>query len=350
MENLLLPLQDWIDFIRKLDIDETIQTKLIQYIEYLSTQNLPVIFDSDHLSSILNLDREDLCFLTFDSKYFYRNFSIKKRTGGHREIEVPFPRLMAVQYWIKELILDKVPISPYAHGFVPLRSIKSHAISHVNSKYVLKMDIEDFFGSCQQSWVIQLFKDLGYSQNVTPFLSNLVTSKGRLAQGAPTSPVLSNILFKKVDLQLATLAESYNLTYTRYADDLCFSGEYVPKKLCRLVSKILRHSNFSPNEKKTFFGPISNANITGLRIDNGHLYISRNLKRQVRKDVHYILRHGLISHINKRRIRDTLYFEKLFGQLCYWRNIEPQTEFPRKALYALQGSLQSPYKKQSQSI
>lgn len=180
----------------------------------------------------------------------YRFRWVAKRSGGHRLLETPKSRIKAVQRSILHDVLAMVPPDPAAHGFVPGRSVLSFVAPHVGRSLVLRMDLEDFFATITGPRVRALFQRLGYPTLIARKLAGLCcietppdvlrahpgadsterfhTSQRlrvpHLPQGAPTSPALSNLIAFKLDRRLAGLARSRGLAYTRYADDLAFSG------------------------------------------------------------------------------------------------------------------------------
>ena len=174
----------------------------------------------------------------------YHYHWVAKRADGYRLIEAPKPLLKAAQDKILREILDAVPAHPAAHGFVRGRSIRTNAMPHVGRRVVLKLDLENFFATVSFRRVVAIFRSLGYSREVAIWLGNLTTSalplqlalpdgaspriipyRGRhLPQGAPTSPALANLSAFALDLRLAGLARVFHAGYTRYADDLTFSG------------------------------------------------------------------------------------------------------------------------------
>jgi hypothetical protein len=204
--------------------------------------------------------------------YCYR--WIKKRTGGNRLIEAPKPKLKRVQWRILDGILGRVPPHPAAHGFVPGRSICTNAGPHVGQRVVLNLDLENFYPSVSLNRVVAIFRSLGYCREAAIWLGRLTTTSlpaamhrqiesnsdlkpylgRRLPQGAPTSPSLANLSAFALDLRLAGLSRSFGANYTRYADDLTFSGDdqflrslavFIP-----LVDQIVRSERFSLNKRK----------------------------------------------------------------------------------------------------
>ncbi len=204
--------------------------------------------------------------------YHYR--WISKRRGGRRLIESPKLTLKTAQKRILREILDKVPPHDTAHGFTAGRSILTNARPHVKQAVLVKFDLENFYPSVTLSRVTAIFRSLGYSREASIWLARLTTSalpanmpfvkqepsavlpylKRHLPQGAPTSPALANLSAYSLDVRLSGLARSFGATYTRYADDLTFSGpprfgtslrDFIP-----LVSQIVRQERFRLNGAK----------------------------------------------------------------------------------------------------
>ena len=198
--------------------------------------------------------------------YHYR--ILQKRSGGQRLIEAPKPRLKAIQQKILAHILSAMRPHNAAHGFRRGRSIRSFTAPHAGQQAVLKMDLEDFFPSIQRARVQALFRTAGYPEAVANLLGGLCTavtpreilnnaaySIPHLPQGAPTSPALANLCGYRVDSRLRALAHSAGAEYTRYADDLAFSGgtefERSAERFSALAASILKKEGFSVNHRKT---------------------------------------------------------------------------------------------------
>ena len=251
-----------------------------RWLEYFG---LPQLATPDDLATWLGMPIGRLAWLTHhmrpgrrpqdakDAHYHYQ--WKKKRSGGWRLIEAPKEELKAVQKKILHEILDLVPAHPSAHGFVTGRSILSNAAPHVGNKFVLKLDLENFYTTVKYSRVVALFRSLGFSREVSLWLARLTVSAPpwnlsaptrnsefwqamthHLPQGAPTSPALANLSAFGLDVRLSGLAKAYNLKYTRYADDLTFSGpgmsipalnDFIP-----LATKIIVSERFYVNKRK----------------------------------------------------------------------------------------------------
>ena len=269
----------------------------------------------------------------------YQEFWMRKRSGGYRMISAPDKDLQAIQSTIYSRILSSVTIvHPAVVGFRCGRSVVDNAAPHLGKRYVLKMDIHDFFGSIRSPIVRQTFKKIGYPENVSKVLGALCCLHRHLPQGAPTSPALSNIVGYEMDRKLSALAAEYGLTYTRYADDLTFSGDVFPKEqIIPQVKRIIRDEKFEPNHKKThFMNQSSRKIITGVSVASGvKLTIPKSKKREIRKNVYFILTKGLAEHQRRIGSHDPAYLKRLIGMLCYWRAIEPDNTYASDSIAAL---------------
>ena len=181
------------------------------------------------------------------SHHFYRNFKIPKRKGGLREISAPFPTLHFIQGIIKDTIIFDLPIHKNAYVYIQNRSAIDHARHHCSSQELLMLDIKDFFPSIKRQDVFNILTTSTISDTDANYLSYLCTLNNSLPQGACTSPIISNAIMLKIDHRLSMLAETFDLKYSRYADDLAFSGNKIPKKLIRIVKSILEENNFNLN-------------------------------------------------------------------------------------------------------
>jgi RNA-directed DNA polymerase len=212
--------------------------------------------------------------------YHYR--VLTKTDGSARLIEAPKERLKSMQRKILSEILERVPVHPNVHGFVKRRSIKTFAEPHTGKHVVLRMDLKDFFPTVSRAQVQAFFRTAGYPERVADLLGGLCTNaaplsvwKGidarakplaafeahqlygrpHLPQGAPTSPALANLCMYRADCRLSGLAKAAGAIYTRYADDLAFSGgadfEKGVDRFAAHVAAILHEQGFGVNHRKT---------------------------------------------------------------------------------------------------
>lgn len=138
----------------------------------------------------------------------------------------------------------------FAKAFVKRRSIKSNAKFHRNKKIILTIDIKDFFGSINKEKVLEIFKGLGYTDPLVQTFSSLCTLRNSLPQGAPTSPALSNLVFINLDLLIFDYCTKNEIHYSRYADDLTFSGDFEVGKTIKFISDLLLENGYTINKDK----------------------------------------------------------------------------------------------------
>ena len=195
----------------------------------------------------------------------YIQFNIPKKSGGVRTISAPNKTLKHILRGVNVILQSVFEPSSYVMGFTPGRSIITNAELHKNSDYVFNVDLKDFFPSINKSrvWVCLTLPPFNLNSKVADVIAGLCTTKEGegsdiryvLPQGAPTSPMLTNIVCRKLDRRLAGLAKKFNLKYSRYADDITFSGDkyvfgengYFRKELARIIAD----QNFTINEEKT---------------------------------------------------------------------------------------------------
>ncbi|EOE5652704.1 retron St85 family RNA-directed DNA polymerase [Cronobacter sakazakii] len=231
--------------------------------------SLPILENVDDLSQSLRLPKEVISKFSFNNDRYYHRIEMEKKSGGIRHIESPLKELKAIQRWVLRYILDKLSPSVYAKGFVRKKSIFDNAKPHEGNQYVLNLDLKDFFTSVQASHVYTLFKNIGYNNNIAFILTSFCTKGGYLPQGAPTSPALSNLVCLRLDHRISTYCKKRALTYTRYADDLCISGNkiLILQKASYLIKDIICDEGFTINVKKEkFLGPKVRREVTGLTV------------------------------------------------------------------------------------
>ncbi|MCH8490987.1 MAG: retron St85 family RNA-directed DNA polymerase [Oceanicaulis sp.] len=326
----------WISNFERSGIKSELIDRYLAYIEPLLKNEVPIIFDFNHLCLLLERNRRYLASAINSSSNHYREFEIPKRSGGKRIISAPFPALLECQRWILRSILTKVELHSSAHAFTRNKSIISNSKIHVGQEHFLKIDLENFFPSISINQVINVFKSLGYTHKVSFFLASLCCHNDVLPQGAPTSPALSNIVAKNLDKRLMSFAKKFNLRYTRYADDLGFSGKSIPVKHIDYITNIIESCGFTVNNKKTVLQQKCHKRIiTGISIAENVIKVPRQYKRKLKLEIHFIRKYGIISHIRKNKIKNPDYLLSIIGKIHFWLSVEPDNEYAKKALFDL---------------
>lgn len=305
--------------------DEEI-THHLEYAKNLFEKNLPIIFDQIHLSLLVGYRVDYLRRISNSQKNFYRTFEIPKKSVGMRLISEPLPSLKEIHWWILDQILYKIKVSRYAKSYIKNRSIKSNARFHRNRELLLTIDIEDFFGSLKYPLVYQMFIRCGYREEVATMLSNICTLKNQLPQGAPTSPAISNILFRNVDKRIGGFTKKHEIRYTRYADDMSFSGTFEPGMVIKFVRNVLDDVNLRVNEKKIRVRKKhQRQEVTGIVV-NEKMQVPREVRRKLRQSVYYIEKYGLNSHLEHTENTRANHIKHLLGIANFILFVNPEDE------------------------
>jgi RNA-directed DNA polymerase len=328
----------------------------------LADCGLPVILTLGHFAHITGMYYGVLTGIIKRQIDPYRVFAIRKRSGGKRFICVPEPSLLGVQRWIHNHILCSPAalkgMSCHATAYIPDSSHIKNAKRHIGAAWVLKLDITRFFESISERQVYHVFRGLGYRALVAFCLTRVCTRVlpatsdqrlkqrtkrwvsgkqrkflgtrvvGHLPQGAPTSPMLANFVCTALDLELQKIAVREGLTYTRYADDMTFSGDIsgrlVAAKIAREVSVIVGSYGFGINSQKTNIAKNGGRKIvTGLSVDGDVVRLPRAYKDEIRQELFYLERFGLQSHCSQIGQKNHLsYLLRLAGRIRYAISVE----------------------------
>jgi len=329
---------------------ETIR-RAIEQAERVERNGAPAILTLGHLAHATGADYKYLRTIITRAHDGYKPFQIRKRGGGGRLIASPEPQLLAVQRWIARNVLAARPVHPssmaYAGGSSPLKCAKRH----VGARWLLKFDIHDFFESIPEKRVYAVFRDCGYQALVAFELARLCTRVhseyaaipqawrsnrfhgppeidaysdkriGHLPQGAPTSPMLSNLVSKPMDKVLADVARSAGLIYTRYSDDIVFStGEDLARHEVRnLINDVTRvfgaFGHVLHRKKITIAPPGARKLVLGLLVDGNAIRLSREYRDRLETHVRGIERFGLAEHAASRN------FASIWGMVRHIRGL-----------------------------
>ena len=229
----------------------------------------PKVRTREALAHLLGEPVETIESLRARPDQLYGCLRLPKKSGGSREIHPPRAALKRVQRRILAEIDRRFRPSPFAHGGVAGRSIVSHAAPHMGRRMVATLDLRDFFPSVPLAAVRELLEVAGFEDGALEDLIFLVTREAKLPQGAPTSGCLANLAFDAADLDLDRLARRRQLTYTRYVDDLAFSGDRDFRDLAGPFADLIRaHGFLSAPEKRHFMGRERPQVVTGLLVND----------------------------------------------------------------------------------
>lgn len=328
--------------------------------ETVENNSLYSLQTREDVASLLGISLEKLNYYTKEASYWqkYKIFQIQKKNGSFRRITAPRYELKKLQDKLKsklELIYSNSSpktTNSYSsvHGFIKGKSIKTNAECHLKQNYVVNLDLQKFFPSINFGRVRGLFIAAPYhlGPKAATAIAQLCCHNNELPQGAPTSPIIANMICAKMDYQIRKLASQNHCKYTRYADDITISTRknrpqkdlfFIKHNLLELGEKlknIITENGFEINPAKTrFASKNSRQEVTGLTV-NEKLNISRKYILQIRAMIHALQKHGEASaekHFNDkwdrkdRCTKQPVCFRKvLLGKLEFIRSVKGEND------------------------
>ncbi|WP_107037777.1 reverse transcriptase family protein [Brumimicrobium mesophilum] len=354
------PLNEFIELAKTKDKSQEYINSVIHYVKNLESNDFPIIFTRQHWASMMQIQSTFIDYLLNDygedfedvlqSKYSC--FTLRKRNGGERLIMAPKEDLKYLQKWIQFNILNNYKFEDSCTGFIIGKSIKDNAKKHEFAETILKIDLLQFFDTIKVERIYYCFKKMGYIGNVSHDFANLCTvvhpkeywkkvdsevksvigqtinsSSRVLPQGAPTSPLLANIVASKMDKRFGGLSKKLGFNYTRYADDLTFSikkGQKLPS--LNVIYQIIESEGFYVNKKKTKFINKGCAQyVTGLTIANG-VNVNKKYRKMIERHLYFCRKYGVDNHLNKNKktlfgFNRLSFHDWLYGHICYIKSI-----------------------------
>ena len=286
----------------------------------LEKLNLPYFYNVDDFSKACGVSPRQILFYAAHKRRAYVSFKVLKKKGGFRIIDAPCKNLKLIQRWILDNILNHLNVSSSCHGFTQDRSIVTNAEIHVNQPLILNIDLKDFFPSIKTNRVKGLFKQIGYTEKISELFAEICTFNWHLPQGAPTSPMLANLVAWHLDIKLENFCEKKGYLYSRYADDITISGNRRLPRHKRLIYNIIEEEGFSINWDKIRLHDRGSAQkVTGL-IVNDKISIGREKKRLLRAKIHNIARFG---PERENRLNHPFFREVILGEIGFANAVDP---------------------------
>jgi RNA-directed DNA polymerase len=250
----------------------------------------------ERISHDLTLSAEFLLKLAKTASHRYKTYEVPKKSGGMRTIHHPSRELKLIQSWIAQHVFSRFPVHDAAFAYVKGRNVLQNAERHAKHNYTLRLDFEHFFTSIATTDIIRVLlrgdgsADAKLAVDDILFITNIVCRFGRLTIGAPSSPVISNVVMYKLDREWSSLAD---VTYTRYADDLFFSTN-TPNRLSGVLDEVRHYLSgcnsprLTLNEEKTVFASRKRRRmVAGLILtSDGKVSLGREKKRYVKGLIH----------------------------------------------------------------
>ena len=307
---------------------------------------IPVEFtDETSLLAYLGVSADELKKIWWFRHGMYRDLQIVKRNGKVRQISAPDQRLKGLQRKIATSLNSIYSVRHPVHGFVTGKSVKTNAQSHVRNKFLLNIDLQDFFPTITEKRVMGVFRSLGIDKRVSEILARISCNYNMLPQGAPTSPVVSNLICFRMDKALLAFAKEARCIYTRYADDISFSGyrplsglfeaalpsagTFLPDLLSKKLREIIESNGFQVNREKAHYADKhTRRTVTGVKINEG-LNVDRRFVRNLRSALYSVGKQGLAAAQAKYTAKysgKASLASHLRGKLIWLRHIKGQTD------------------------
>jgi RNA-directed DNA polymerase len=265
--------------------------------------------DEAALLAYLDLSPAELKKIWYYRRRMYKHFSIAKGSSGSRMISAPDERLKYLQRKLADKLSEIYRPRKPVHGFVAERSVKTNALAHLNRRFVVNIDLKDFFPTITQNRVEGMLSSLGINSRVAEIIARICCNDGHLPQGAPSSPVLSNMICFRLDKELMVIAKEARCIYTRYADDITFScyqpptalfegalpstGRCSPELLVSKLRDVFLRNGFSIHPNKLHYADRHSRRIvTGIKV-NELLNVDRRYVRNIRAALHSVEKLGI---------------------------------------------------------
>lgn len=335
-------------------------SKIQKYIFEIDKNNVPVVFDYKHFSLLTKTSIQYLSSIVLRTHKLYRFFYIKKRSGGKRRISVPERGLISLQDWVLHNILEHIPCSQYSQAYIKGSSIKNNAVLHLGKKFIIKLDLENFFESISERQVYRVFRKLGYLPNICFLFTRICTypltinkkynSKrwatdnnykykdkichngknkiGSLLQGAKTSPYLSNLCLSELDELIGNFCNSKNFTYTRYSDDIFISSNFATHDECIEIMNYVIHNfqqnGFRINKKKSrILLPGNRKIVTGIIVNDSDMHVPKETIHKIENYIYFAKKYGIANECKHLGFKSISGFKHhLYGTINYITTIE----------------------------
>ena len=266
---------------------------------------------------------------TADQGQFYERKMIpkkgRKRRGQFRTVYKAQQDLGVIQKNISTAITTQVTFPEYVQGFVHKRSIVTNARIHLSQKLLLHADIRDFFESIKTSQVAKSFESLGCRKEIAYVFSKLCTLNGFLPQGSSASPALANLACRCLDIDLKILADAHKCRFSRYGDDITFSGDSLPPQ--ESVEALLSEHDYELRDGKCRIQRRGRSQyVTGLTtFDDERPRISRRIKKRLRLELYYVEHFGLTDHLDRVHWQKSKYakIRQMNGWISFLYSVEP---------------------------
>lgn len=296
-----------------------------QYLKYCSKEEALAFLKSLNLCH----DIRTLYAVSNHMKKHYEYMEIPKKDGSKRILYMPDSLLKYIEKNILRHVLYGMHISSYAKAYYKNVGIIENTKPHIHKQMILKLDIKDFFHHITFKMVKEkIFREEYFPESISILLTVLCCYQGTIPQGAPTSPMISNIILKSFDETVGKWCQKRNIIYTRYCDDMTFSGVFIKEDIIEFIKKELSVLGFQLNNKKIkLLFPNNRQIITGIVV-NEKLNTARKYRKNIRKEIYYCRKYGIESHLNFNHIdiEKQEYLNSLKGKVLFVLHVDKKNQ------------------------
>jgi RNA-directed DNA polymerase len=267
-----------------------------------------ILSDSAALAAAVKVPPAELERFAADASRYYGYIEIPKASGGLRIIRPPVKRLRVIQRRLLRLLYARFRLAPHMHGGVPRKSIFTHARSHVDRVMVATLDVKNFFPSTKHQHIEPVVAAAGITEQAAECFLDLTLLDGSLPQGSPTSCLLANLAFLKVDAGFIRLCKRRGFAYSRYVDDIAISGDAPFQELRGPFERLIYDGGYEAAPGKVLFQPASQQQVVTGLIVNDRLRPTGGFIRELKHTIRTSIKHGpeiiaLVEGINVRKLR-----------------------------------------------
>lgn len=297
-------------------LSSDIHNQYFEEIRNLVEQELPPVASFGCLALLFGYSPKFVNAMSVNRNKYYRTFKIPKGKKK-RVIQAPRVALKVIQKWIGYHLAAYLPTEDYIFGFVSGKSSVDAAAVHCNSSWVYSVDIENFFPSTDERFVAKCLEHLGYTEKAANIIASLCCFEGGLAQGAPSSPTLSNIAMRGVDQALKSIADEHEIRFTRYADDVVFSSDTdFPEAIKQQVADTFASTCWVLSKDKEYMAFADKGQrlkVHGLLVDGERPRLTKGYRNKIRA-YKYMLKQGkikkndlktIVGHVNHSNYIDS---------------------------------------------
>lgn len=281
------------------------------------------------LARDLGFDAKTLYAVSNSLDKHYRRVCLPKRDGGVRPLSVPDPLLKTIQRRIAQVLLVHMPVSSYATAYRYGGSTRRNAAPHTGQPVLLKLDIHHFFDRILYSSVKErAFPPEIYAEPLRILLTMLCYHGQSLPQGAPSSPAISNLILFDFDQAVGAWCTGHGIRYTRYCDDMTFSGLFSPQEVIAFVQEQLKPLGLFLNGNKTQVLRAGQRQVVTGLVVNETIAVPAHDLRALRQELYYCRKYGVSSHMARLGISEpeAHYLMRLLGRVNYVLQITPDKQ------------------------